>query len=136
MSTTTIPARIVGYARESLCRQLGMAAQDIAQVSEEGDREHPERYADPVERFDRTRVLLDLIGWKDAKGGGPATVSLAWDRQTLLAALDSQLEVERDMMDEDPRLAGAERQIRTARWRACEIEGFLSEARAERVGGA
>jgi hypothetical protein len=68
MTTITIPARIVRVLRESLHSQLGMAAEDIGQASHEGGRRCPHLYAEPVERFDRTRALLDLMGWKETEG--------------------------------------------------------------------
>lgn len=65
MTTITIPARIVRYLREALQSQLGMAAEDISQASHEVGQERPVLYVEPLERLDRSRALLDLIGWKD-----------------------------------------------------------------------
>lgn len=72
MTTITIPARIVRYLREGLHTRLGMAAEDIGEANHEGGRLRPVLYAEPLERFDHARVLLDLIGWKDKADEGPA----------------------------------------------------------------
>lgn len=136
MTTITIPARIVRLLRESLHSQLGMAAEDVAQANHEGGRERPELYAEPVERFDQTRALLDLMGWKDVKGEGPAIINFAVHRRTVLAALESQLQAERNAMEDDPKLKGAKEQIAGAGRRAQEIELFLSVAGATVSGRA
>jgi hypothetical protein len=136
MTTITIPARIVRVLRESLHSQLGMAAEDIGQASHEAGRRCPHLYAEPVERFDRTRALLDLMGWKETEGDGPATINLATHRLAVLIALEGQLRAERNMMEEDPTLKGGAKQIRSARRRAQEIELFLTVAGARLSGRA
>lgn len=136
MKTIIVPPQILGYARESLCRQLGQAADEIAQISDARGYEHGERYAEPLKRFDSTRALLELLGWTDSKGREAVTISGRRERATLRQALRAQLEIERDMMGEDRSLAGAERQITTAKRRAREIESFLSEVRAATEGDA
>ena len=136
MKTIIVLPQILGYARESLCRQLGQAADDIAQISEARGYEHGERYAEPLQRFDSTRALLELIGWTDREHREVVTISGSRERATLRQALRAQLEIERDMMGEDRDLAGAERQIRTAKRRAREIDSFLSEVRAASKGDA
>jgi hypothetical protein len=89
----------------------------------------PVLYAEPLERFDQTRALLDLIGWKDEPDEGPAIVALADHRPALVAALQAQLQTERNMTNEDPALKGAEKQIACARQRFAEIEQFLASAK-------
>jgi hypothetical protein len=126
MTTITIPARIVRYLREGLHSQLGMAAEDIGQANHEGGRLRPVLYAEPLERFDRTRALLDLIGWKDETDEGPAAINLVGHRQALLSALQAQVETEREMTRDDPTLRGAEKQILCARRRVADIEQFLA----------
>ncbi len=128
MTTITIPARIVRYLREGLHTQLGMAAEDIGQANHEGGRLRPILYAEPLERFDRTRALLDVIGWKDENDEGPAIVNLVGHRLALLSALQAQVETERDMTDDDPALKGAEKQIACARRRVADLEQFLALA--------
>jgi hypothetical protein len=126
MTTITIPARIVRYLREALHSRLGMAAEDVGQVSHEGGRAKPDLYAEPIERFDRARALLDLIGWKDEVDEAPATINLAGHRQTLLDALRAQIATEHDMAGEDRSLKGADEQIACARRREADIEQFLA----------
>jgi hypothetical protein len=128
MTTITIPARIVRYLREGLHTQLGIAAEGIGEANHEGGRLRPVLYAEPLERFDHARALLDLIGWKDKADEGLAIVDLADHRPVLLAALQAQLETERNMTNEDPALKGAEKQIACAHQRMAEIEQFLTVA--------
>jgi hypothetical protein len=136
MTTITIPARIVRYLREALHSQLGMAAEDISQASHEVGRARPVLCAESMERFDRTRALLDLIGWKDTTDEGPATINLVGHRQALLTALQAQLTAERDMTNDDPALEGAKKQIACARRRAADIEQFVALAGATFTGGS
>ena len=135
MTTITIPARIVRYLREGLHTRLGMAAEDIGEANHGGGRLRPVLYAEPLERFDQARALLDLIGWKDELDEGPAIVELADHRPAFVAALQAQLETERNMTNEDPALKGAEKQIACARQRFAEIEQFLASAKTG-PGGA
>ena len=136
MTTITIPARIVRYLREGLHTRLGMAAEDIGEANHEGGRLRPVLYAEPLERFDHARALLDLIGWKDKADEGPAIVNLVGHRSVLLAVLQAQLETERNMTNEDPALKGAEKQIDCARKRVAEIEQFLAIAHTGHGGSA
>lgn len=136
MKSIVIPPRIIGYARESLCSQLGLAAEDIGEGIHEWGHRHPERYAEPVERFDRIRRLLEFVGWADANPRQPITVTAPRDQMTLIDALMAQLAVERDMMEEDRGLRDAERQIKTARRRAREIEKFLADVRGATADAA
>lgn len=133
MTTITIPARIVRYMREALHSQLGMAAEDIGQASHEAGRTKPVLYAEPMERFDRFRALLDLIGWKDETDERPVIVNLASHRQAFLIALQAQIETEREMTRDDPALRGAEKQIACARRRVADIGQFLPLAGATLV---
>ena len=123
-----IPPRIIGYARESLCSQLCLAAEDIAEGIHEWTHRHPERYAEPVERFDRIRGLLELIGWADTSPEQSITVTAPREQVTLIEALTAQLATEQDMMEEDRGLRDAERQIKKAKRRARQIKKFLANA--------
>lgn len=130
MSTIIIPPRIVRYAHESLCRRLGEAASDIATLSEARGYEHGEQYAEPVDRFERNRELLDLIGWISKEAQEVAIITTPRHRVTLRRALRAQLEIERWMTEEDAKMAGSKEQIERARRSAEEIEQFLAELRA------
>lgn len=136
MTTITIPARIVRYLREALHSQLGMAAEDISEASHEVGQERPVLYVEPLERLDRSRALLDLIGWKDTADEGPATINFIGHRQMLLRALEAQLTAEHDMSQEDTTLKGAEKQIACARRRGADIAQFIALAGATFKGGS
>jgi hypothetical protein len=136
MTTITIPARIVRYLREALHSQLGMAADGISEASHEVGQAWLVLYVEPLERLDRGRALLDLIGWKDTADEGPATINLVGHRQMLLRALQAQLTAERDMSHEDTTLKGAEKQIACARRRGADIEQFIALAGATLAGGS
>jgi hypothetical protein len=126
----TIPPRIIGYARESLCSQLCLAAEDIAEGIHEWTHRQPERYAEPVERFDRIRGVLEFVGWADTNPQQPIAITAPRDQVTLIEALTAQLATEQDMMKEDRGLRDAERQIKTAKRRARQIKKFLANAHA------
>lgn len=136
MKTIIVPPKIRGYAHESLCRRLGEAASDIATLSEARGYEHGGQYAEPVERFERNRELLDLIGWSANQAQQAATITRTRDRATLRQALRAQLKIERWMTEEDPKMVGSKQQIERARRNAEEIEQFLSELRAATGGKA
>jgi hypothetical protein len=135
MTTITIPARIVRYLREALHSQLGMA-EDISEASHEVGQERLVLYVEPLERLDRSRALLDLIGWKDTTDEGPATINFIGHRQMLLRALEAQLTAERDMSHQDTTLKGAEKQIACARRRGADIAQFIALAGATFKGGS
>jgi hypothetical protein len=61
MTTIAIPADIVRELRGALYHQLGAIAEDIASARREPGE--LAEWAQPVGRFERTRALLDLIGW-------------------------------------------------------------------------
>jgi hypothetical protein len=59
----TVPAEMAGELRNDLHSVLGEAADGISATTELSGRErHPEWYAEHRNRFERTLVLLDLIG--------------------------------------------------------------------------
>lgn len=63
-SILKVPAKMAGELRYGLHTVLGQAAQDISVVTDRRGREcHPEWYREPLERLDRARALLDLVGW-------------------------------------------------------------------------
>jgi hypothetical protein len=109
-----------------------MAAEDIGQASHEGGCVQPLLYAEPLERFDRIRALLDLIGWKDETDERPAILNLVAHRPALLAAL----ETERNSSEDDSSLEGAEKQIACARRRVADLEQFLGLASLSLGGSA
>jgi hypothetical protein len=67
-SMLRVPAGMAKEARYGLHSVLGQAAQDVSVLSDRKGREdRPERYREPLARFDRARALLDVLGW-----GAPA----------------------------------------------------------------
>jgi hypothetical protein len=59
-----VPKRMAGEARYGLHSVPGQAAQEVSVISDRKGREdHPEWYREPLVRFDRARMLLDLFGW-------------------------------------------------------------------------
>lgn len=90
-TTTTIPADILHELRGALYHQLGAIAEDIASAPREPDGEL-HQWADAVGRFERTRALLDLIGWS-AREPELATLDIDRHRAVIGQALsecDSQ----------------------------------------------
>jgi hypothetical protein len=128
MSPTTIPADAVLRLRDALCSQLGYVAQELSSaVRERGRERHPEWFAEPVARFDRTRALLDEIGWREHGPEQDAEIDLDQHRQVIVAALSDQLATEHHFMAEQGDAAKTQRE--RAHHYARTIETF-----AENVG--
>jgi hypothetical protein len=88
MNIITVPARLVGVLRSGLHSEIGNAAKAIAQVAGRAGREqHPESYRETLERLDRTRALLDLIGWSATGPAVAVRVELPAHRETMLDGL-------------------------------------------------
>jgi hypothetical protein len=124
--TITIPAEDVLRLREALYMQLGDIAEDLASAARPPGREASDEWPKLVARFDRTRAVLDAIGWSERDPEADAALDLAVHRPTIVAALREDLETERDMMDTDN-----ERQRERATTNAAAIERLLTELNRE-----
>lgn len=112
MHTITVPAQLVGVLRDGLHSEIGNAAEAFAQAADQADREqHPDSYREPLERLDRTRALLDLIGWSTTDPTVAVRVDLREHREAVLGALDVALIVG-DADLEDAERVDAERATR------------------------
>ncbi len=101
--------------------QLGNVAEHLHRAVERPDREqHGERFAEPVAHFDRTRRLLDEIGWSERNPERDAEIDLDQHRQAIIEALTDQLAVERDM-------------VATGRKDRDEVQRQLASARAHTI---
>jgi hypothetical protein len=135
----TVPAEILVQLRGGLLEELGFVASDISTASVRDDRYlYPERLTVPVERFDRHRSLLDVIGWTESNEPAGVDIDLSVHCWALLAALESLLTAERDLADLPPHMAGTDDQQSTAERHVRELEQFLDTiyqrtARAERL---
>jgi len=81
---STIPADIMRELRDALYHQLGAIAEDIASAPRESGE--LAEWAPPVGRFERTRALLDLIGW-EARDPELATLDIDCHRAVIEQAL-------------------------------------------------
>jgi hypothetical protein len=90
MSTTiTIPAELMEYLRTCLHSELGGAADEIGSTTTQPMRErYPEWYDDGLTRLDRTRALLDAIGWADPSDPAPFEIDLSAHSAALIAGLE------------------------------------------------
>jgi hypothetical protein len=128
---TTIPAKAVLRLREALYGELGDVAEELASVSRRPRaRQQRDKWAQPVARFDRTRALLDGIGWVQRDPEQDVEIDLDRHRQAIVEALTAALEGERHLMAE--RGARAKQQRRNAHARAVRIEAFMTAAGLER----
>jgi hypothetical protein len=97
----TVPAEMVSELRHGLHTVLGDAAQGVSRTTEQYGREgHPEWYAEHRERFERTWVLLDLIGWGEPKQPAAVRIDLRQHRRAASEALDVRLLVAEDDLEE------------------------------------
>jgi len=93
--TITIPADMVGRVRNSLFGELGGAAHDVGQASEQWGREsHPEWFADPLAAFDRARALMDHLGWTEPNPPAAAQIDVAVYGDLFLATLRGEIEID------------------------------------------
>jgi hypothetical protein len=93
----TIPAEHVALARSGLVAEAGSAAEDIGAVTELAHRETHEarsRWEAAFAGLDNARSLLDVLGWMSDDEPHDVEVDLRAYRDTLLAALHTQLEAE------------------------------------------
>jgi hypothetical protein len=121
---TTIPAAAVLRLREALYGQLGDVAEELASAGRTPGRKVHDEWYEPVARFDRTRALLDDIGWSELDPEPDVEIDLATHRQVIVTALSDQLEAERHLMAE--RGQAAEKQRQQARCHALTIESFMA----------
>jgi len=127
---TTIPAEAVVQLREALYSELGNVAQELDEIVVTAERVH-DGWSDPVARFDRTRALLDEIGWNERDPERDAEINLDRHRQVIKEALSEALEGEHHLMSEKGE--GAVQQRSRARARAATIEAFMAAAGLDEV---
>jgi uncharacterized protein YaiL (DUF2058 family) len=77
-----------------------------------------------VARFDRTRALLDAIGWSEHDPEPDVEIDLETHREVIVTALSDQLEAERHLSAEQGQ--AAEKQRQRARCHALTIESFMT----------
>jgi hypothetical protein len=123
---TTIPAEAVIRLREALYSQLGYIAEELASLARTPGREINDEWSEPVARFDRTRALLDQIGWNERDPEPDVEIDLDQHRQEIVAAFSDHLEIERYLMSEQGDHAAGQRQ--RAQARALTIETFMAAA--------
>ncbi len=106
MSTTlVVPAEMVPYLRQGLHFKLGNAADAISEVVVQLDSERGAGwYREPLERFDRLRVLLDHIGWEETDSPVEVHLDLREHRHAVLEALCVQVLVSEDELRESARV--------------------------------
>jgi hypothetical protein len=126
---TNIPAEAVLRLREALYSQLGYIAEELASLARTPGREINDEWSEPVARFDRTRALLDQIGWSERDPEQDVEIDLDRHRQVILAALNDHLSIERYLMSEEGDHAAGQRQ--RAHARALTIESFMAAAGLE-----
>lgn len=94
-SITTIPAEITQVVRSAVLTELGGAAADIEDASIGYEKEeHPERFQEPLERFDGLRALLNAIGWANVT----VPIDLEEYGERLAHVLKERLELDRDFL--------------------------------------
>lgn len=126
---TSIPAEAVLRLREALYSQLGYIADELAAIARTPGREINDEWSEPVACFDRTRALLDQIGWNERNPEQDAKIDLDQHRQVIRAALNDHLKIEHYLMSEQGDHAAGQRQ--RAHARALTIEAFMAAAGLE-----
>ena len=119
---TTVPAHVVPLLREAAYGQLASVTAAMAHAS--GSTSAQTTWPDLLARFDRTRALLDTIGWTDSDGD--AQIELAAHRRAIIDALRDHLPLERALIAERGEAAADQR--RKARFRVRAIGTFANDA--------
>jgi hypothetical protein len=101
MSTITIPGEVLQFVRDELYNQLGGFGEDIASESRVPGSEIPGDWLRCVARFDRTRALLDRIGWTTREPERDVTIELTMHRRALTDALGDELAYQRRTVEEE-----------------------------------
>jgi hypothetical protein len=113
-NTLIVPTEMLDPLRSGIHIELGNATQAISDATDRRDRQgHPEWFTDLFGRLDAIRALLRVAGWSTPEPARDIEVDLDTHRGELLAALTSQLCVERNLKDELDR-EHAERAARCA----------------------
>jgi hypothetical protein len=100
-NTLNVPTEMVDHLRSGVHIELGAVAQEISNASDRYRRQsHPEWFSEPFRRLDAIRALLEVAGWSTSGYGQEIEIDLDVHRVELLAALTSQLEVERNIKQE------------------------------------
>jgi hypothetical protein len=135
-----VPAGMVGHLRGGLYSEIGGAAQAVLRVVEMPDREErPERYREPLERLDRVRALLDVVGWGETDPPVEVRVDLREHRWALMKALELALLIgsqdleEADLVDAERAGRGEAPRREVTTVRVLMLREFVSEVEA-RVG--
>jgi len=126
---STVPAAAVVQLREALYSELGNVTEEIDAIVVTSRRARDD-WSPAVARFDRTRALLDALGWNERDPERDVEVDLDRHRQVIVEALSEALEGEHYLMGEKGKRAS--RQRRNARARAATIEAFMDDADLER----
>jgi hypothetical protein len=127
---TIIPAEAAVQLREALYSELGNVAQELDEIVVTNERAQ-DNWSEPVARFDRTRTLLDEIGWNERDHEHDVEINLDRHRQVIEESLSEALERERFLMSE--RGEGAAQQRSRARARAATVEAFMATAGLDEV---
>jgi hypothetical protein len=127
---TTIPAAAVVQLREALFSELGTVSQELDEIVVTSERARAD-WSEPVARFDRTRALLDEIGWNEVQQESDVEIDLDRHRQVIEEALSDALDLDRFLMSEQGQ--GAAQQRSKAHARAATIEEFMTAAGLDEV---
>jgi hypothetical protein len=99
MSTVVIPAEVIDLLRDGLRGQIVSAAQRITIAAGQLDeREHPERYQDPLRCIHALNTLMEEIGWSTQPSD--RRIDLQTHAWALIEALQDQLSVHANMIRE------------------------------------
>jgi hypothetical protein len=125
----TIPADAVLQLRGALYSELGDVAEELASAVRPPEREASDEWPKLVARFDRTRAVLDVIGWTERDPERDVEIDLDLHRRVIVDALSDALEGERDLMLEEGDAAKEQREH--AGQRAKVIEAFAASVGLE-----
>jgi hypothetical protein len=92
-----IESEVVRLLRTGAYASLGLAADDVSACTSPASRElDPDVYADPLERLDGARALLNVLGWRHADPKHRVEIDIAVHRLALAEAAQIALATSED----------------------------------------
>lgn len=134
----TVPADFVPDLRSGLFGEWGFAAEDLANMALQFGGHAPGGvYRDPLESFDASRTLLDVVGWRSQTPPTEISIDLGWHHlypKILTKALVNEQIALAERLEEMPRTTSE--YARQSMRRRIETLGSLAaavEAKAQRL---
>jgi len=120
-----IPAETLELLRAGMLNEIGIIGSRIAEITEPGSENDLHQLLQALQDLDDFRVLFAAA---EAKGRSTLELNLAAYGHELAQAIESELSAQRDLLDVNPDLDGAQRQRQKAQWSITLLQALLDHA--------